>query len=46
MKLYQSLQLQADILAYIDTFRLLGCLFLALAFVALALPTGKKQPVK
>ena len=46
MKLYQSLQLQADILAYIDTFRLLGCLFLALAFVALALPAGKKQVAK
>ena len=40
MKVYQELQLQADILAYIDTFRLLGILFLLLALAAFFLPSG------
>lgn len=40
MKMYQELQCQADILAYIDTFRLLGILFLLLALAALFLPSG------
>ncbi len=46
LKIYQELQLQANILGFIDAFRLLGYLFLILTLVALFLPSGRKQEAK
>lgn len=43
LQIYQELQLQANILGFIDTFQLLGYLFLILAFVAFLMPLSSKK---
>lgn len=44
LQLYQTLQQQAGILAFIDTFQLLAGLFLGLTFIALLLPAEHSEP--